>query len=308
MEFIASCVKGLEFVTEKDTNGKKVIDGKVLFEKECEVRGAFYTYELLKKFKFKDLEDIQEKSRIDFKIKGKFKVECKREGEHEFNSKDVENAIGEIIEGEVDLKNPDTVIFVDIEDDYIFLGKNIKKYKRDYKVRTNADSISGQVAYCLLKVANIKEKSKILDPLCKDGTLLLEAYEMGCKDLTGLNEDIKNVNVNCKIRKADIKLECGSLDWIDTKFKAKEFEFIITKLHAISKRKGETLIKSLIKEFLHQSDYVLKDDGEITVLMQRDELFKEILKEFKFEIVDEFEFKTGVGFKILKLKKLIVKS
>jgi len=47
MKFIASTIKGLEFITEKETNGKKIISTKVLFENKKELRSAEYSYEVL---------------------------------------------------------------------------------------------------------------------------------------------------------------------------------------------------------------------------------------------------------------------
>ena len=51
------------------------------------------------------------------KIKGTFAARCKRRGNHDFSSKDVEIEVGNVITGEearVDLDNPETILLVDI--------------------------------------------------------------------------------------------------------------------------------------------------------------------------------------------------
>src|SRR3989344_4812957 len=184
MKYIASCLKGLEFIAEKETKGKKVYDCKVLFNKDKKLRSCEYSYEVYDYFTFSDLNDIIEKARkIKFDIHGSFKVECIRKGEHEFKAKDVEIVIGELIENKCNLENPDNVIIADIIDYYCFIGKNLRKYKRDYRIRTSTDCLNEEVAYALLQISGFKEKDFLLDARCKDGTLLLEAFELDGKNL-----------------------------------------------------------------------------------------------------------------------------
>src|SRR3989344_3749645 len=206
MKYIASCLKGLEFIAEKESKGKKVYDGKVLYNKDKKLRSCEYSYEVYDYFTFSDLNDIIEKAKkIKFDIHGSFKVECIREGEHEFKGADVEYSIGDLIENKCDLKNPENVIVVDIKDYYCFIGKNLTKYKRDYRIRTSTDCINEEVAFALKG-----------------------------KNLFGMDEDVKNASINARIKKANIKLEQGNFDWIDTKFKKAFFDKIITKLASTS--------------------------------------------------------------------------
>ena len=164
MKYIASCLNGLEFIAEKETKGRKVCDCKVLFEKDKELRSCEYSYGLYDYFTFSDLNDIIEKSKkIKFGIHGSFKVECIRKGEHEFKSKDIEIGIGELIGNKCDLENPENVIVIDVIDYYCFIGRNLRKYKRNYRIRTSTDCINEEVAFALLQIGEFKEKDFILD-------------------------------------------------------------------------------------------------------------------------------------------------
>ncbi len=70
------------------------------------------------------IESIEEFFK-DTEIKGTFAARCKRRGSHDFSSKDVEIAVGNVITGEgsrVDLDNPDTILWVDIIQEKAFLS------------------------------------------------------------------------------------------------------------------------------------------------------------------------------------------
>lgn len=116
-----------------------------------------------------------------------FRVECLREGEHEFKSNEAERLIGGMLfdelekkglEPKVDLKNPEVNIFAQIIDDNIMIGVDLVGFdsnKRDYKLFSNSHSIKGDLARAmvLLGTENIK-KGIILDPFCSDGVVGIE--------------------------------------------------------------------------------------------------------------------------------------
>ena len=70
------------------------------------------------------IESIEEFFK-DTKIEGAFAARCKRRGAHDFSSKDVEIAVGNVITGEgsrVDLDNPETILWVDIIQEKAYLS------------------------------------------------------------------------------------------------------------------------------------------------------------------------------------------
>jgi len=304
MKYVASSIKGLEFITEKESSGKKICDTKIMYSSKKDLKSAFYSYQLFDHFKFKDLDDLVKKvKKLNIKFKGKFKINCIRTGKHKFSSYDVKCDVGELFENGVDLTNPDFTLVIDIFDDYCFIGKNFVEYKRDYKIRSSPDSFSSVLAYCLLFVGKFTKTKKILDPICRDGIILLEAAENGCKNLYGLNEDIKNAKINAKIKKYNLNLEPAALDWIDTKFDENFFDLILTKLPSVSKRKSEKIVFKVLEEFFYQVSYALKDKGDIVILVQDDKLVKEIIEKKKFKIKEEHSLELFAKFKILRIKK-----
>src|SRR3989344_1772583 len=162
MECIASTLEGLEIIAEEELNGKKDSKGRVLFNKERKIiRSALFSYQLLKKFKFKKEEDIY-KTQIDPKIKGTIRVDCKREGKHKFSSQDIRKSFGEKLFNQgfkVNLKEPENIIFIDIKDNNCFIGLNpVENSKRNYRIRNVSGSINSTIAYSLVHLAEIKRE------------------------------------------------------------------------------------------------------------------------------------------------------
>ena len=308
MECIASTLEGLEIIAEEELNGKKDSKGRVLFNKERKIiRSALFSYQLLKKFKFKKEEDIY-KTQIDPKIKGTIRVDCKREGKHKFSSQDIRKSFGEKLFNQgfkVNLKEPENIIFIDIKDNNCFIGLNpVENYKRNYRIRNVSGSINSTIAYALIHLAEIKKTDSILDPFCKDGILLIESGISEAKSLNGLERDIKNASINSKLAKIKINLSNDPLDWIETRFKEGSITKIITNLPSQSKKISKNDAAEITREFFYQSKHVLNKKG-LMVLLTRDSLIvKKFASEFEFKIINSLDFIQGdTKYSILKLKR-----
>ena len=86
--------------------------------------------------------------------------------------------VKDIFDLNVNLKNPDVQFFVIIIDDDYFLCIDIPGFdlsKRDYKIFQNRDSIKGTIAYSLARLSNFSNNNVLLDPFCKDGTIIIES-------------------------------------------------------------------------------------------------------------------------------------
>jgi tRNA (guanine6-N2)-methyltransferase len=140
-----------------------------------------------------DLEEtleIIEKSILKLKkelekwLKNKsFKVECKRIGEHNFNSIDLSKEIGELIyeaisNKKVDTHNPDIVIYVYVYNNSCYLGIDFSGFdlsKREYKIFNHPESLKGNIAYALVRLTEYNKKDVLLDTYCKSGNIPIEA-------------------------------------------------------------------------------------------------------------------------------------
>ncbi|MAG50839.1 hypothetical protein CL621_04345 [archaeon] len=292
---------------------KKVCQGRILFETSKKIkisRSCDKIYILLRKFKFKNFKNIIEKTKnIKFSsIKKDFRVKCNRFGNHRFNSIKIERKVGEVIfkKGfKVNLKSKE-IIYVDIINQDCFIGILLKDNlcKRDYRIRINNQGLNACLSYSLLKILNWKKNESLLDPFCKDGTILIEAALTGGKKLYGMDSDfnIRSSEVNSKMAKVKINFYKESLDWLDTKFKKNEIDKIITNIPFPSKKRNEKEIKELYEEFFNQVKYILKDS--MLIISPKIELFKKCIDGFK--IIKKKEVNIGkLNYKILILKKTI---
>ncbi len=213
---VAVCLKGTEDIIAKDLNGEKLIDGRVIFDESKNVGGVNKIYSLIDNFKFKDYNNLIEKiSKLKFKFKGSFRVDCDRAGEHDFDSSMIERGVGEIIYKKgfkVDLKEPKNRILVDIINKDCLVGflEKDKLCKRDYRVRISNQGLNACLAYCMLKILG---KGDLIDPFCRDGVIAIEAakLKLGRVYAWDSNENnLKNTKTNAQL--AGVKLNFTSLE------------------------------------------------------------------------------------------------
>ncbi len=147
-------------------------------------------------FEFGSLDDIEEKSKIDYSkyisSDDKFRVNCETV-DCSISSQDIERAVGKNVPFAVDLKNPDKSIFCYVFKNHCYIGLDISGKdlsKRYYKIFSDAGSIKGTLAYFLLRIAGYSGKEILLDPFSGSGTIPIEAAYMSsglslnyyCKD------------------------------------------------------------------------------------------------------------------------------
>lgn len=315
MKAIATTIQGIEDITIKEikeltkSKAKIILPTKVEFTTKKEdykkfleyTRSPLNSYELLKKFTFKDLKDIKkEAEKIKFQIKDTFAVRCNRIGTHKFSSLDIEKNIGDVVNGKVNLKNPKTLIYIDIINNNCLIGINKKEFKRNYKVKTNYSSINSSLAYSLIRLANYKKSETLLNPYCSSGEIAIEAALFKTKlnikpkqtklNIYATDTIIKNCIINSKIAHIYnlIKIKKLDIDWIDTEFKENSIDKIITYLSR----------KENYREFFHHIKYILKDKGILLILTQSNIDYK------GFKLIKERTIKHGENYKILHLRKL----
>lgn len=110
-----------------------------------------------------------------------FRVRCRRNGTHNFQSPDVEQAVGGVLhqkyETPVSLKHPELVIRADVFDDECYLGWEVsserldRRYERYYRQKV---SLAPAAAYGLLAMSGfLDDPGPLADPFCGAGTILM---------------------------------------------------------------------------------------------------------------------------------------
>ena len=144
---------------------------------------------LLGKFNFNNLNEIEgliDKLDLDKLIENKtFKVECIRQGVHDFKSTDVEIMASKFLLGKfkkngvkIDMKEHEIIFFICVFQNDFYFGVDfagIDLNKRSYKIFLHPGSIRGTIAYALVRETGFKKNDCILDPFSKDGIIPIEA-------------------------------------------------------------------------------------------------------------------------------------
>ncbi len=307
--YIAKTITGLEDISAEELKGKVILPQTVLFKKlKKDPRTVDTIYNLFKQFTFSSINDIASSIKDITKSldkKTKYDIFCLRKGSHQFKSVDVAKEFGMTLREngfKIYYKDPKKTIIIDIIDQNCLIGLLVKNNicKRPYRIKYNNRSISSCIAASLIKMANAKKKDVILDPLCKDAIIPLEAYKQGIANISAidpLKNNIRNAVINCRYAKTKIIPQCYEINWLDTLFKKHSINHIITNM-LISKRDEEP--EKLIKEFFHQAEFVVKDS--ITIITNKPDLIKNVSSSFKLAK----EIKVSVGemyYTILKYTK-----
>ncbi len=301
MKFVAICASGLEEITQLEikeilkVSSKVLIPGRVMFEVEDlkdflkKVQSVIKVYEL--KQRCDKVEDVKV-----FEVEPPFRVVCSRKGENNFSSQDVERKVGEkFFENgvKVDLKDPKTVVFVDIVDKEMFVGVDLTPRllsKREYRIKTHNQSLNSCIAYALVRLSGYDGDKILLDPFAKDGVVAIEAltFKKGkVFAFDSLFPNVRNVEINAKLAgvRKDVNVSRTEVEWLDTKFKEGEVDCIVSSLPFPSRIVPEKVVRKVYEELLHQVDFILKKKGKAVFIAPKLDLLKKLNKNLK--VVDE---------------------
>jgi 23S rRNA G2445 N2-methylase RlmL len=320
MKVIAICPMGFEDVTQLEIKEllnveSQVVDsGRVLFESEDVEKFIAKSQSAIKVYELK--QDCKDTSEVEaFELVSPFRVKCyKKPGVTiEKSSNDIERAVGEVFFNKgntVDLKNPITVVFLDMQEDKIFVGVDLTKdllSKREYRIKIHNQSINACIAYGLVRLSGFNDNKVLLDPFAKDGAIAIEAAlfcEGKVYTVDGLFHNVKSVEVNSKLAGVRKKVHVSRIDveWLDTKFQKEEVNCLVTALPYPSKTVKEKDVEKIYKELFYHLDFILAKGAQVVVLAPKLALFKKLNE--KLKIVSEREVSTSnLKYKVLFLEK-----
>ncbi|MBS3108307.1 hypothetical protein J4409_00380 [Candidatus Woesearchaeota archaeon] len=308
VDIIVKTIPNLEYITVNEikeilnAQAKKILIGRVIFTAKNiakfikNTKSSDVAYIFLKKFKFISQKDIISKIKsIDFSfIKEDFVARCSRAGNHDFTSVDIEKKVGEFIFNngyKVNL-NSKEIIYIDIINNDCIIGRLIsnKLGKRSYRIKINSLSITPVLAYSLLKIAKFRPTDSILDPFCKDGVVLLEAFLLKGKELYGIDDynSIRNAKINSAFAKAKINFYVNDEN---LNFKPKSIDKIITNLPCITKRSNENLIKKILDSFFKKSSLIAK--YSIALITKNNKHVMSMARKNKLKLISSIKIAIG---------------
>ncbi|RLI04279.1 hypothetical protein DRO38_01585, partial [Candidatus Bathyarchaeota archaeon] len=131
-----------------------------------------------------------------------FRVTCERIGSHEYTSMDVQRVAGQAIVDKygtkVNLKNPETIVRVDVAHDLCIVGIQLTRtslrirYPRAFH---HPSALNPVIAYAMLRCVEVQPGDRILDAFCGGGTILIEAAQVW-KDIEAIGIDISPKSID----------------------------------------------------------------------------------------------------------------
>lgn len=215
IRYCITCIPGLEFISQEEIRTRfcvttsKTVANRVYFDYDGDVykiallRSNENLFVAIEEFEFSDLSHIErEAGKFDLypffqtfdtlhgaglgghaiPLDMSFRIRCKRTGEHDFNSMDVERTVGGAIRKKypnlkVNLKDFRYEIRVLIKHNRCeVLGQlSLKRSaKRSYRVYYHPATLNPPIAFGLMMLSKPAEDDIFLDPMCGSGTILLE--------------------------------------------------------------------------------------------------------------------------------------
>ena len=310
MTYLGITLNGLEnFASEeiKEVVNGKIISkdkGKVIFSSKKnnfkDLRSVERVLRLIKEFNFNNIGEFEDNIKdLDFSsAKDTFRIDCNRVGEHEFNSVDVGRIIGDIIfekfKKKVDFKQPGDIVYVDILNDRCFIGIDLtgRLSKRDYRIKVHASSINACLAYCMLRLSNLKDNEVLLDPFCGDGIICIEAgFYKKCRVIGADKREgyLKSCRINAKIAK--VNGEFVNYNLLDDKINEGEVDKVVSNVPCPTRRIGESQVERIYKELFSRLSKLLKKNGVCIFLCSSTEQLIDNAKKYDFRLIDKIEIK-----------------
>lgn len=264
------------------------------FSKLLKIKSVDNFYYFIKSFPIgphkKDLEQFKNDiCKIDLQKLCRFSngkriiVSASKKGKHTYSRFDISNIATDsliskfkLIEG--DNKNHDIAVRIDVEDDNcnVFVQVTDPSFKfRGENFESSLGGIRPSIANCLLKISGINDKDIFLDPFCGAGTIARERSFYKARKIfaSDIDEDVINkARENCK---NNVCILCE--DATKTSFKDNYIDVIVSNIPWGKQIKVKNISK-LYFDFLCEAKRILKENGCMVLLTDREELEKESRK------------------------------
>jgi 23S rRNA G2445 N2-methylase RlmL len=172
-------------------------------------------------------------------------------------------------------------------------------YKRFKKVFNHPAAIKSTLAYGMIRLAEIKNRETLLDPMCGSGTIALEAaslYKDKIKIYAGdIEKDfVEKAKENAKANNLEEFIEFKHLDAreLDKHFSSLD-KLITNPPYGVRIAKKRNL-KSFYRKFLKSLSEVLSKEGRAVIINLKANMFRNIILKLKtFKIVHERVVESG---------------
>ena len=229
-----------------------------------------------------------------------------------------------------DLDDPQVPVHVFARNETIIAGIDLAGFdmsKRTFHVFNNPKMLKGTIAYALCRMSGFKGKGMMIDPFTRSGCIPIEAalYATGKSvhffdkdkfafhrftevdlldeekeieaDIVGYDKELRHVKSSQKNAKIagvtkEVSFSKADIEWLDTKKKQDEVDFVVTYLPEQSRFVAEKEIRKTYKELFYHLDFIMKK-GATFVAAGSSPLLLEIADEYKFKLEEETDIWQG---------------
>lgn len=174
---------------------------------------------------------------------------------------------------------------------------SFKDNRFDYRQNNIATSINPVTAAIIIKSIEkwLKPNSKVIDPFCGTGTMLIERAKLGKFDtLTGVDifgAAISSATINSNLANVDIELIYEDILEYST---VEPFDELITNMPFDNKSATHNKYDYLYSEFINKIPSLVKPGGMAFVYTIEKKLFREFLMDSEeLELLQEIKFESG---------------
>ncbi|MEM1582083.1 MAG: THUMP domain-containing protein [Candidatus Bathyarchaeia archaeon] len=244
---------------------------------------------------------------LDIPLGSTFRVTCERIGEHKFTSIDVQRVAGQAIvdkyERKVNLKNPETIVRVDIAYNMCIVG--LQKTRTSLRIRyprvfQHYSALNPIIAYAMLRLAKVKPGDKILDAFCGGGTILIEAAQAWDNlELVGIDISQKSIrgawmNAESAGVKDKVKFIVGDSRRLEGLLpKEWKADKVISNLPFGIRSGRVRVLPEIYHDFLRSLRSFLKESSRVCLLTVHKDLLENISVKLNYKVLESRQIVYG---------------
>lgn len=278
-DILAKECEELNFKAKILTKGRVLVEGDLDISK---IQTAMRAFKVLNQIQFSTIEDI-----LKIDIQGEFKaVECFRGGNQNFTSQEVRNSFVKKVILNKEVKE---TLGIDIKDSYCTVGVLLSEKKlstRKHMVRIHRFAVPPLIAALAIHYSQFDKDIPIVDPMCLDGSMVIEAANAGFK-VKGFDREneIRNAKINVYMAKVSAEVEIGSVNNVPEKSQVitRPFEFFSKMKPKKVEEKLRVLLENLNK----------KQVSRVTLIMSHPGTAKNAIANSNFSLIKEKIIRSG---------------
>jgi len=244
----------------------------------------------------------------------RYSITASNIGKKNYKLVETKDTVAKIIENSYDWRRDDdnyqdVNVRIYIEHDYVLTGIRLglnPLHRRPYKTNSLPGSLKASVASCLLRMANVRTNSIVVDPMCGVGTIPIEAAIIGA-NANGGDISLERIGLakeNCS--NANVSVDFKTWDARDIKLDDNFADAIVSNLPFDRQITIDCDEEDFFINLLNEFNRILKNNGRMVLLALHHEIIKNVISKINsLKILEQREISLfGLKPNILVIEKV----